>query len=99
MSEDVLSLSQFKADAARLLDQVRDDPATLVLTQNGRARAVVQDYEQYQARERAMLLLKLMAEGERDVSTGDTRSQAEVFAELRQRLQARRDAVEQDRDD
>jgi prevent-host-death family protein len=99
MSEDVLSLSQFKADAARLLDQVRDEPATLVLTQNGRARAVVQDYEQYQARERAMLLLKLMAEGERDVSTGDTRSQAEVFAELRQRLQARRDAVEQDRDD
>jgi prevent-host-death family protein len=99
MSEDVLSLSQFKADAARLLDQVRDEPATLVLTQNGRARAVVQDYQQYQARERAMLLLKLMAEGERDVSTGDTRSQAEVFAELRQRLQARRDAVEQDRDD
>jgi prevent-host-death family protein len=92
MSEDVLSLSQFKADAARLLDQVRDDPATLVLTQNGRARAVVQDYQQYQARERAMLLLKLMAEGERDASVGDTLPQAEAFAELRQRLQARRAA-------
>ena len=92
MSEDVLSLSQFKADAARLLDQVRDEPATLVLTQNGRARAVVQDYQQYQARERAMLLLKLMAEGERDASVGDTLPQAEAFAELRQRLQARRAA-------
>ncbi|MCG6941813.1 MAG: type II toxin-antitoxin system Phd/YefM family antitoxin [Thiohalocapsa sp.] len=91
MTDNVLSLSQFKADASRLLDQVRDEPTTLVLTQNGRARAVVQDYAQYQARERAMLMLKLMAEGERDVSSGDTLPQAEVFAELRQRLQALRD--------
>ncbi len=91
MTEDILSLSQFKADASRLLDQVRDAPATLVLTQNGRARAVVQDYEHYQARERAMLMLKLMVQGERDISSGDTLPQAEVFAQLRQRLQAQRD--------
>lgn len=91
MTEDILSLSQFKADASRLLDQVRDAPATLMLTQNGRARAVVQDYEHYQARERAMLMLKLMVQGERDISSGDTLPQAEVFAQLRQRLQAQRD--------
>lgn len=41
VSEDVLSLSQFTSDATRLLDQLRDEPKTLVLTQNGRARAVV----------------------------------------------------------
>jgi hypothetical protein len=29
---------------------------------------VVQDYERYQARERAMLMLKLMVQGERDIS-------------------------------
>jgi prevent-host-death family protein len=91
VTEDILSLSQFKADASRLLDQVRDAPATLMLTQNGRARAVVQDYEHYQARERAMLMLKLMVQGERDISSGDTLPQAEVFAQLRQRLQAQRD--------
>ena len=43
VSEDVLSLSQFTSDATRLLDQLRDEPKTLVLTQNGRARAVVSD--------------------------------------------------------
>lgn len=91
MTEEILSLSQFKADASRLLDQMRDAPATLVLTQNGRARAVVQDYEHYQARERAMLMLKLMVQGERDISSGDTLPHAEVFAQLRQQLQAQRD--------
>lgn len=68
MIQSILSLSEFKADASRLLDKVRDEPGTLVLTRNGRARAVVEDYEQYQAKERALLLLKLMAQGERDVA-------------------------------
>ena len=70
MSQSILSLSEFKADASRLLDKVRDEPGTLVLTQNGRARVVVEDYEQYQARERALSMLKLMAQGEGDVADG-----------------------------
>ena len=53
MSETILSLSEFKADASRLLDKIRGEPTRLVLTQNGRARAVVEDYEQHQERQRS----------------------------------------------
>jgi len=88
MSESILSLSEFKADASRLLDQIRADPATLVLTQNGRARAVVEDYEQYQARQRALVMLKLMVQGERDLEAGRVVPQEQVFADLRRRLEA-----------
>jgi prevent-host-death family protein len=86
MTQSILSLSEFKADASRLLDKVRDEPGTLVLTQNGRARAVVEDYEQYQARERALLMLKLMVQGERDVAEGRLLAQGQVFEDLRRRL-------------
>jgi len=86
MSQSILSLSEFKADASRLLDKVRDEPGTLVLTQNGRARAVVEDYERYQAREQALLMLKLMAQGERDAADGRILPQKQVFDDLRQRL-------------
>ena len=86
MSQSILSLSEFKADASRLLDKVRDEPGTLVLTQNGRARAVVEDYEQYQAREHALLMLKLMAQGERDAAAGRVLPQEQVFEEIRQGL-------------
>jgi prevent-host-death family protein len=86
MSQSILSLSEFKADASRLLDRLRDEPATLVLTQNGRARAVVEDYDQYQARERALLMLKLMAQGERDAADGRLSEQEQVFTDLRRRL-------------
>jgi prevent-host-death family protein len=87
MRQSILSLSEFKADASRLLDKVRDEPATLVLTQNGRARAVVEDYEHYQARERALVMLKLMAQGERDVADGRLIDQDQMFTDLRLRLQ------------
>ena len=53
MSETILSLSEFKADPSRLLDNIHVEPTRLVLTQNGRARAVVEDYEQHQERQRA----------------------------------------------
>jgi hypothetical protein len=38
-----------------------------------------------------MLMLKLMAEGERDISAGDTLPQADVFEKLQRQLQALRD--------
>jgi prevent-host-death family protein len=63
-------LSELKADASRLLDKVRDEPGKLVLTQNGHARVVVEDYDQYQARERALSMLKPMVQGEGDVADG-----------------------------
>ena len=86
MSESILSISDFKADASRLLDQIRDEPSRIVLTQNGRARAVVEDYAAYQRREQALLMLKLMTQGEDDARRGRLTDQAEVFAALRQRL-------------
>ena len=86
MSESILSLSDFKADANRLLDQIRDEPTRLVLTQNGRARVVVEDYEQYQRREQALLMLKMITQGEADARAGRLIDQDDVFAELRHRL-------------
>ncbi len=86
MSQSILSPSEFKADARRLLDKIRAEPTTLVLTQNGRARAVVEDYEQHQERQRALVMLKLMVQGESDVEGGRLVPQEQVFADLRQRV-------------
>jgi prevent-host-death family protein len=86
MSESILSISDFKADASRLLDQMRDEPSRIVLTQNGRARAVVEDYAAYRRREQALLMLKLMAQGEADARQGRLTDQTEVFGAVRERL-------------
>ena len=49
---------------------------------------MVEDYEQYQARQRALMVLKLMVQGERDLEAGRVVPQEHVFADLRRRLEA-----------
>ena len=89
MSQSVISLSEFKSDASRLLREMQERSETLVLTQNGRARAVVEDYDAYRRREDALLMLKLLVQGEDDIQRGRLTSQGEVFSSLRQRLATR----------
>lgn len=93
--DTVLSLSDFKSEASRLLKQINDNPRSLVITQNGRATAVVQDYEQFQHQREALLMLKLMVQGEADIQNNDLIAQDEVFSGLREQLEARKQQDEQ----
>ena len=88
MTDSIISLSEFKSDASRLLARMREEPGVLVLTQNGRASAVVQDYAQYQLQQEGLLMLKLLVQGEADIAQGRLIPQEEVFAALRTSLKA-----------
>ncbi|HET7570525.1 MAG TPA: type II toxin-antitoxin system Phd/YefM family antitoxin [Gammaproteobacteria bacterium] len=86
MSEQILSLSEFKATASRLINEIREDHRPLVLTQNGAAAAVVTDAETWQRQRRSLLMLKLLVQGERDVQEGRLRDQDDVFDTLEREL-------------
>jgi PHD/YefM family antitoxin component YafN of YafNO toxin-antitoxin module len=87
MTDSILSLKEFAADSGKWLNRIREHPDNLVLTEDGRARAVLQDFERYQEEQRALLLLKLMAQGEADIQAGRLRRQDEIFEQLKSRLQ------------
>jgi prevent-host-death family protein len=56
-SQDILPLSEFRANAAAFLEQVRSTGRPLVLTQRGRGAAVLLDISEYERLvERAELL-------------------------------------------
>lgn len=86
MSNSILSLSEFRTNASRLIDQLRDTSRPLVLTQNGRAKAVVQDYEDFQRHQQSLLMLKLMVQGEADAQHDRVKPQSDVFSTLSARL-------------
>ncbi|MFD0723996.1 type II toxin-antitoxin system Phd/YefM family antitoxin [Lysobacter brunescens] len=89
MSDPIISLSDFKADASQWLKRLQDASESVVLTQNGRASAVVQSFESYQRQQQALLMLKLMAQGEADLRDGRLTPQAEAFDALRARIAER----------
>jgi len=85
MQEQIISLTDFKTSASRLLQETRGG-ANIILTQNGSASAVVQDYATYRAQQDAFLMLKLMVQGEADVQNNRVTPQGKVFDGLRASL-------------
>lgn len=86
MQEQIMSLTQFKSTASQLLQEMHDTGESVVLTQNGAASAVVQDIGAYKRDQRALLMLKLIAQGESDIQQGNLTPQEEVFKVLEQEL-------------
>ena len=89
MKEDIRPVTYLKSKAADLLTQINATRRAVVITQNGKARAVLQDPESYEQMRRAIGLLKLVAQGETDVQAGRTVAADAVFGGLRKKVAGR----------
>jgi len=76
-------ISYLKANAAEVLAQLAEDREPLVITQNGEAKAVLQDMASFEATQETLALLKVLALGHQDVSGGRLKPVADVVARLR----------------
>lgn len=81
----VKSISTLKANAAELLQELTELRRPLVITQNGEAKAVLQDVASYDATQETLALLKILALGQAQVAAGKVRPVAEVVERLRKR--------------
>ncbi|OIO69702.1 MAG: prevent-host-death protein [Zetaproteobacteria bacterium CG1_02_53_45] len=91
MRESIVSLTEFKSSASQQIRTLKDHAEPLVLTQNGRATAVVEDYAQYQRQQKSLALLRLMVQGENDIQHGRLTPQSKVFDHLKKRLNAEKE--------
>jgi len=72
-----------KNNAAEVVRDAAEKGRTLVVTQNGEAKAVLMGVEQYQEWRRTLALLKMVAQGEADIAAGRVVSQSEALARAR----------------
>ena len=87
-SSQIKSISYLKANAAEVLDDLAEQRTPLVITQNGEAKAVIQDVASYEETQETLALLKILALGNQQVATGQVKPIAEVVARLRSRKSA-----------
>lgn len=80
IKEDIRPISYIKANAAEILAQVNESHRPVYVTQNGEVKAVLLDTESYEKMKKALGLLKLLAQGERDIVDGKVLSQEEFFS-------------------
>jgi prevent-host-death family protein len=88
MPDDIISLTDFKSDASGWIERLQNQPP-VVLTQNGRGRAVVLSYDAFRAMQAEVALLTRLAHAQDDLKAGLAKPQAEVFAQARARLAKR----------
>lgn len=82
-STQVKPISYLKAHAADVLNQLAHQREPLVITQNGEARAVLQDVASFEETQEALALLKVLALGNQEVVAGRVKPVADVVARLR----------------
>jgi len=82
IKEDIRPISYIKANAAEILEQVNETHRPVYVTQNGEAKAVLLDTESYEKMKKAIGLLKLLTQGERDINNGKFLSQEDFFSGL-----------------
>lgn len=75
-----------KTRLTELLRKARESGQPVILTQNGKAAAVLQDMASYERQRRSLLFLKLVAQGERDYREGAILSDEDAVAHFRAKL-------------
>jgi prevent-host-death family protein len=87
-SSQIKPISYLKANAAEVLAQLAERRQPLVITQNGEAKAVLQDVASFQETQETLALLKILALGNQDVVAGKVKPVANVVARLRDKRPA-----------
>jgi prevent-host-death family protein len=82
-SSQVKPISYLKANAADVLLQLAENRQPLVITQNGEAKAVIQDVASFEETQETLAMLKILALGNRAVEAGKVKPIATVVARLR----------------
>jgi prevent-host-death family protein len=68
---NIIPVSDLRQDAANLLKQLNKNKEPLIITQRGRATAVIIGVEAYEKSEHEKELLRLLARGEREIESGE----------------------------
>jgi prevent-host-death family protein len=89
LSSQIKPISYLKAHAAEIVRNLSAQGEPLVITQNGKAKVVIQGIDSYEQTQETMALLKILALGSRQAEEGKVQPAADVIQRLRGRSKHR----------
>jgi len=85
-SEAVKPISYLKAHASEIIRDIINTNKTLVITQNGEAKAILQDIKKYEQIQDSLALLKILALSSKSLNNKEYKSVSESFSSIRNRI-------------
>jgi len=86
LSQDIKPISYLKSKTADVINTVNENKRAIIITQNGEAKAVVQDIKSYENLQNSLAMLKLILHSERQVREGKVTEQKDVFAKIEKKF-------------
>ena len=87
LSHQIKPISYLKAHASEIVRDI-GKTAPMIITQNGEAKAVLQDIDSFEQTQETMALLKILALGARQIEEGKVQPAADVIKRLRNRRES-----------
>lgn len=77
----LIPITDLRQDSSAVLETVRNSREPLIITQRGRAAAVMLSVEEYERSENERQILELLARGEKEIAAGKGFSLGAVLAD------------------
>lgn len=86
LSVAIKPISYFKAHAAEIIRNLSENQETMIITQNGEAKAIVQDIRKYEETQESLALLRILAQSRKNIEQGKFRPASDVLGVLRKKI-------------
>ncbi len=85
-SEAIKPISYLKAHASQLIKDVSDKQKTMIITQNGEAKVVLQDIKVYEQTKETLALLKILALSSKNLREGKVKELEKTFSDIKKKV-------------
>lgn len=86
LSESIKPISYLKAHASEIVNDLNKNGKTMVITQNGEAKVVVQDIKEFEKTQETMALLKILSMSQESIKKGKFKPIENAFTDLRKKM-------------
>lgn len=83
LSQAIMPISYLQTDASIILADLEKNHQPVIVTQNGEAKAVLQDIASYEATQDSLALLKILAMSSKSKQEGKSKPIKTAFADIR----------------
>ena len=87
LSQDLKPVSYFKNNMAEVLRRLNENQGTMIITQNGEAKAAIIDIQAYEELQETLAMLEMLAQGTKSVAEGRYRPADQVLQEFEERIE------------
>ncbi len=82
-SNNIRPISYVKTHASEIVSNLSETMDTIVITQNGEAKAVLQDIHSYEQAQDTLAMLKIIAQSRKDLDQGKIKPLNEAFSDIK----------------